>query len=126
MANEARISSGREDQVILSGQKNIGDKLREMRLAMALETKFTKDQILEGYLNIVFFNRTAYGIEAAAQYFYSVPASKLNLPQAALLAGLVNSPSFYDPVANPENALQRRNQVLAAMLDQSKITQEAA
>ena len=104
MVNEALISAGREDQVVLSGQKSMGDKLREMRLAMALEKKFTKDQILEGYLNIVFFNRTAYGIEAAAQYFYSVPASKLNLPQSALLAGLVNSPSFYDPVANPKNS----------------------
>ncbi|WP_251045809.1 transglycosylase domain-containing protein [Arthrobacter sp. ISL-5] len=124
VANEAKISSGREDQVILSGQKNIGDKLREMRLAMALETKFTKDQILEGYLNIVFFNRIAYGIEAAAQYFYSVPASKLNLPQAALLAGLVNSPSFYDPVTNTENSIARRNQVLDAMLDQRKISQK--
>ena len=124
VANEARISSGREDQVILSGQKNIGDKLREMRLAMALETKFTKDQILEGYLNIVFFNRTAYGIEAAAQYFYSVPASKLNLPQAALLAGLINSPSYYDPVANPKNSVARRNQVLDAMLEQQMISRK--
>ncbi|KRE64213.1 glycosyl transferase [Arthrobacter sp. Soil736] len=124
VANEAKISSGREDQVILSGQKNIGDKLREMRLAMALEKKFTKDQILEGYLNIVFFSRTAYGIEAAAQYFYSVPASKLNLPQAALLAGLVNSPSFYDPVTQPANSVQRRNQVLDAMLKQGKISQK--
>lgn len=124
VANEARISSGREDQVILSGQKNIGDKLREMRLAMALEKKFTKDQILEGYLNIVFFNRTAYGIEAAAQYFYSVPASKLNLPQAALLAGLINSPSYYDPVANPKNSIVRRNQVLDAMLEQGMISRK--
>lgn len=124
VANEARISSGREDQVILSGQKNIGDKLREMRLAMALEKKFTKDQILEGYLNIVFFNRTAYGIEAAARYFYSVPASKLTLPQAALLAGLINSPSYYDPVANPKNSIARRNQVLDAMLERGMINRK--
>ncbi|MBT2553162.1 transglycosylase domain-containing protein [Arthrobacter sp. ISL-5] len=124
VANEALISAGREEQVVLSGQKSMGDKLREMRLAMALEKKFTKDQILEGYLNIVFFHRTAYGIEAAAQYFYSVPASKLTLPQAALLAGLVNSPSFYDPVANPKNSIARRNQVLAAMLSQGKITKK--
>jgi membrane peptidoglycan carboxypeptidase len=122
VANESKISAGREEQVILSGQKNIGDKLREMRLAMALEQKYTKDQILEGYLNIVFFNRSAYGIEAAARHFYSVPASKLTLPQAALLAGLVNSPSFYDPVTNPKNSLARRDQVLQAMLDQGKIT----
>ena len=124
VANEARISAGREEQVILSGQKNIGDKLREMRLAIELEKKFTKERILEGYLNIVFFNRNAYGIEAAAQYYYSIPASKLNLPQAALLAGLVNSPSVYDPVTSPENSIQRRNQVLGAMLEQGKITQK--
>ncbi|WP_230119506.1 transglycosylase domain-containing protein [Arthrobacter sp. Bi83] len=124
VANESKISAGREDQVILSGQKNMGDKLREMRLAIALEKKYTKDQILEGYLNIVFFNRNAYGIEAAAQYFFSVPASKLTLPQAALLAGLVNSPSVYDPVTNPKNSIQRRNQVLDAMLEQDKITKK--
>ena len=76
VANESLISAGREDQVVLSGQKSMGDKLREMRLAMALEKKYTKDQILEGYLNIVFFNRNAYGIEAAAQYFFSVPAKQ--------------------------------------------------
>lgn len=124
VANEAKITSGREDEVILSGEKTLGDKVREMKLAIELEKKFTKDQILEGYLNIVFFNRSAYGIEAAAQHFYSVPASKLNLPQAALLAGLVNSPSLYDPVTNPENSLKRRNLVLDAMLEQRKITKK--
>ena len=70
-----------------------------MKLAIELEKKFTKDQILEGYLNIVFFNRDAYGIEAAARHFFSTSAKDLTLPQAALLAGLVNSPSFYDPSA---------------------------
>jgi membrane peptidoglycan carboxypeptidase len=124
IVNEAMISAGREDQVVLSGQKNMGDKLREMRLAIALEKKYTKDQILEGYLNIVFFNRSAYGIEAAAQYYFSIPASKLSLPQSALLAGLVNSPSFYDPVANPKNAIQRRNQVLDSMLAEGMITKK--
>jgi membrane peptidoglycan carboxypeptidase len=124
VANESKITSGREDEVVLSGQKTMGDKVREMKLAIELEKKFTKDQILEGYLNIVFFSRSAYGIEAAAQRFYSVPASKLSLPQAALLAGLVNSPSFYDPVTNPENSRNRRNQVLDAMLAQDKITKK--
>ncbi len=124
VANEAKITSGREDEVVLSGDKTIGDKVREMKLAIELEKKFTKDQILEGYLNIVFFNRSAYGIEAAAQHFYSVSASKLSLPQAAMLAGLVNSPSLYDPVTNPENALKRRNLVLDAMLEQRKITKK--
>jgi membrane peptidoglycan carboxypeptidase len=121
--NESLLSADRGDLVILSGQKSIGDKLREMKLAIELEKKFTKDQILEGYLNIVFFNRDAYGIEAAARYFFSTSAKDLTLPQAALLAGLVNSPSFYNPTVHPENSLQRRNQVLDSMLKQGKITQ---
>jgi membrane peptidoglycan carboxypeptidase len=123
VVNESLLSSDRSEQVILSGQKNVGDKLREMKLAIELEKKFTKDQILEGYLNIVFFNRDAYGIEAAARHFFSTSAKDLTLPQAALLAGLVNSPSFYDPAAHPENSLLRRNQVLGSMLKQGKITQ---
>ena len=121
--NESLLSANRSDQVILSGQKSIGDKVRELKLALELEKKFTKDQILEGYLNIVFFNRDAYGIEAAARHFFSTTAKDLTLPQAALLAGLVNSPSFYDPTAYPENSIKRRNQVLAKMLSDGKILQ---
>ena len=101
------LSADRPDEVILSGQKDMGDKLREMKLAIELEKKYSKDQILEGYLNIVFFNRDAYGIEAASRYFFSTTAKDLTLPQAALLAGLVNSPSFYDPAVNPENVAAR-------------------
>ncbi|MGY2746301.1 transglycosylase domain-containing protein [Pseudarthrobacter sp. O4] len=121
--NESLLSADRGDQVILSGQKSIGDKVREMKLAIELEKKYTKEQILEGYLNIVFFNRDAYGIEAAARHFFSTTAKDLTLPQAALLAGLVNSPSFYDPAVHPENSIQRRNQVLDNMLSQGKIPQ---
>ncbi|MET4136688.1 transglycosylase domain-containing protein [Pseudarthrobacter sp. PvP090] len=121
--NESLVSAERTDQVILSGQKSIGDKVREMKLALELEKKFTKDQILEGYLNIVFFNRDAYGVEAAARHFFSTSAKDLTLPQAALLAGLVNSPSFYDPAVNPDNAVKRRNQVLDKMLSDGKILQ---
>jgi membrane peptidoglycan carboxypeptidase len=121
--NEARLSQDRPDEVILSGQKDVGDKLREMKLALELEKKFSKEQILEGYLNIVFFNSDAYGVEAAAKYFFSTTAKDLTLPQAALLAGLVNSPTFYNPAINPENSLTRRNQVLGEMLRLRKITQ---
>lgn len=122
--NEAYLSQDKRDEVILSGQKSVGDKLREMKLAIALEKRFSKDQILEGYLNIVFFNRDAYGIEAASQYFFSTSAKDLTLPQAALLAGLVNSPSFYNPAVNPDKSIVRRNQVLSEMLATKKITQE--
>lgn len=123
VVNESLLSADRGDQVILSGQKSVGDKVREMKLAIELEKKYTKDQILEGYLNIVFFNRDAYGIEAAARHFFSTTAKDLTLPQAALLAGLVNSPTFYDPAVHPDNSIKRRNQVLEAMLRQGKISQ---
>jgi membrane peptidoglycan carboxypeptidase len=93
-----------------------------MKLAIALEKKFTKEEILEGYLNIVFFNRDAYGIEAASKFFFSTTAKDLTLPQAALLAGLVNSPSAFDPISNPESAKVRRDLVLNVMLGQGKIT----
>ncbi len=103
--NSSLEAEGKGDEVLLNGvNKGVGDKLREMKLAIALEKKFTKEEILEGYLNIVFFNRDAYGIEAASQFFFSTTAKDLTLPQAALLAGVVNSPSFYDPISNPENA----------------------
>jgi membrane peptidoglycan carboxypeptidase len=122
--NSSLEAEGKGDQVLLNGvNKGVGDKLREMKLAIALEKKFTKEQILEGYLNIVFFNRDAYGIEAASKFFFSTTAKDLTLPQAALLAGVVNSPSFYDPINNPENAKNRRDLVLSSMLSQSKITQ---
>ncbi|MDZ4091275.1 MAG: transglycosylase domain-containing protein [Arthrobacter sp.] len=120
--NESLVSADKGDRIVLNGQKNVGDKVREMRLALELEKKFTKDQILEGYLNIVFFSRDAYGIEAASRHFFSTTAKDLTLPQAALLAGLVKSPSFYNPAINPENAIQRRNHVLDAMLDLGRIS----
>ncbi|WP_051082222.1 transglycosylase domain-containing protein [Arthrobacter sp. 131MFCol6.1] len=121
--NDSLVSADRGDQIVLNGQKSMADKIREMRLAVELEKKYTKDQILEGYLNIVFFARDAYGIEAASRYFFNTTAKDLTLPQAALLAGLVNSPSFYNPDVHPENAVQRRNQVLARMLSYGAITQ---
>ncbi len=122
--NANLAAEGNEDQIKLNGvNKGVGDKLREMKLAIALEKEFSKEQILEGYLNIVFFNRDAYGIEAASKFFFSTSAKDLTLPQAALLAGLVNSPSAFDPINNPESSKQRRDLVLGLMLDQGKITQ---
>ncbi|HKU29312.1 MAG TPA: transglycosylase domain-containing protein [Arthrobacter sp.] len=120
--NESLVSQDKAADVKLNGvNKGVGDKLREMKLAIALEKKYSKQQILEGYLNIVFFNKDAYGIEAASRFFFSTTAKDLTLPQAALLAGVVNSPSYYDPIANPDHAKQRRDLVLGLMLDQGKI-----
>ncbi|MGZ4661068.1 MAG: transglycosylase domain-containing protein [Arthrobacter sp.] len=120
--NASLEAEGKSEDVKLNGvNKGVGDKLREMKLSIALEKKFTKEQILEGYLNIVFFNRDAYGIEAASKFFFSTTAKDLTLPQAALLAGVVNSPSYYDPINHPDNAKVRRDLVLSAMLNQGKI-----
>ncbi|MGN7236129.1 transglycosylase domain-containing protein, partial [Micrococcus luteus] len=122
--NANLAAAGEEDQIKLNGvNKGVGDKLREMKLSIALEKEFTKDQILEGYLNIVFFSNNAYGIESAARYFFSTSAKDLTLPQAALLAGVVNSPTLYNPATNPDKSIVRRNQVLSEMLRLKKITQ---
>ncbi|MDQ4490846.1 transglycosylase domain-containing protein [Sinomonas sp. ASV486] len=121
---ENLLAQGQDPTVVLNGQKSIGDKLREMKLSIALEKKNSKDDILAGYLNIVFFNTHAYGIQAASQYFFSVNAKDLTLPQAALLAGVVNGPSVYDPTARPGPSVERRNLVLDAMLKHGYISQK--
>jgi membrane peptidoglycan carboxypeptidase len=90
-------------------------KLKELRLAVAMEKRYTKDQILERYLNIAYFGDGAYGIEAAARHYFGKSAATLTLPQAALLAGIVRYPNAYDPIANPERATERRDTVLARM-----------
>jgi membrane peptidoglycan carboxypeptidase len=96
-------------------EESVGRKLREARYALALEEKYSKDEILTRYLNIVYFGEGAYGIQSAAQRYFSVNAADLTLPQAAMLAGLVQSPSGDDPIANPDNATKRRDEVLRRM-----------
>ncbi len=108
----------------MSGSKTIGDKLREAKLAIAVEKKMSKDEILAGYLNLVPFTGSVFGIQAASKYFFNVDAKDLTVAQSALLAGVVNGPSYYSPEANPERALERRNLVIASMLKYDKITQE--
>ena len=98
-------------------------KVKELRLAITVEQQLTKDQILERYLNIVYFDQQTYGVQAASLRYFGVPASKLTLAQAALIAGMVHSPSADDPVLHPAAARNRRNVVLADMLAQKMITQ---
>ena len=93
----------------------LGRKVREARYAIALERRLTKQQILDRYLNIVYFGQGAYGIEAAAERYFGVHARDLDAAQSALLAGLVQSPSAYDPVRAPQAATARRNLVLSRM-----------
>ncbi len=96
-------------------QRTLGRKLREACLAGKLFQRMTRKQILSAYLNEVFYGRHAFGAEAAAQTYFSKSATKLTLPQAALLAGLPQAPTTYDPLVNPRLARIRRNQVLSAM-----------
>jgi membrane peptidoglycan carboxypeptidase len=96
-------------------EQSVGRKLREARLALSLEQRWTKDEILTRYLNIVYFGAGAYGVQAAAQRYFGVHAADLTLDQAATLAGLVRTPGADNPFDNPEGARERRNQVLARM-----------
>ena len=95
--------------------KNYTRKIQELKYAVTLEKTLTKNQILQGYLNLVYYGGQAYGVEAAARHFFGVKASQLNLPQAATLAGLVQLPSQTDPIRSPARALARRNVVLDRM-----------
>jgi membrane peptidoglycan carboxypeptidase len=97
-------------------------KLRELRLAVGLEQQLTKDEILEGYLNIAYYGAGAHGVEAAARRYFSTSAADLTLPQAALLAGIIQQPVAYDPTRNPERAQARRDVVLRRMADLEFIT----
>ncbi|MET0695295.1 MAG: transglycosylase domain-containing protein, partial [Propionibacteriaceae bacterium] len=97
-------------------------KIRELRYAIAMEKKFTKDQILEKYLNIAYYGQGAYGVEAAARHYYSTKASKLTLPQAAMLAGLVQNPDANNPVRNKNAATERRDVVINRMVELNLVT----
>jgi len=109
-------------QIYIVKQHTFDRKLREAILAVQLEDRFTKDEILTAYLNTVFYGNNAYGVEAAAQTYFAKSAKDLTLPQAALLSGLPQLPSTYDPYHNPEAALKRRAQVLKAMRETGDIT----
>ena len=115
---------GDAEQVSAATEQTTERKLREIKYALALEKTQSKDEILTGYLNIAPFGPITYGVEAASQRYFSKSASELNYLEAALLAGLVQSPVQYDPLTHPEAAQERRDTVLATMLDQSVITQE--
>lgn len=121
---EAAVTNKDEAGAQAALDKNYARKLQEVRMAVALEKKKSKDDILQGYLNIALFGNGVYGVEAASQYFFGgTPAARLTIPQAALLAGLVQSPTRYNPIDHPQAATNRRNVVLARMLQLGAISQ---
>ncbi|MER6560739.1 transglycosylase domain-containing protein [Streptomyces sp. NPDC001027] len=113
-------------KVAQATQQTIGRKIKELKYAIQLEEELTKKKILENYLNITFFGQQAYGVEAASQRYFSTHAKSLTLPQAALLAGIVQSPSRYDPVNDEAEATKRRNTVLKRMAEVGDISEAQA
>jgi len=108
----------------VGNRRTMTRKFKEAVVSVKLERKWSKDQILEAYLNTIYFGRGAYGIDAAARAYYGVPASRLTLPQAALIAAVIRAPERLDPVKQPEAALRNRNRVLKAMRAEGMITKE--
>jgi penicillin-binding protein 1A len=102
--------------------RTISRKLKEAALAWQLEQRWKKPRILTAYLNTIYFGNGAYGIQRAAQTYFDTSASRLTLPQAALLAGIPADPTRFDPVTNPKTAKARRLEVLKAMLSQKEIS----
>lgn len=101
---------------LLSNEKTFLRKLKEILLALQIERRFSKDQILEFYLNKIYMGQRAYGVAAAAQAYYGKSLGELDLHQQAMIAGLPKAPSIYNPIANANRALERRNYVLRRML----------
>jgi membrane peptidoglycan carboxypeptidase len=109
-----------------SGAEGYQRKIRELRYAIALEKRFSKDQILERYLNIAYYGEGAYGVEAASRHYYQKSAKDLDLAEAAMLAGLVQNPDANNPVDNTGAAADRRDVVLNRMADLKIITAKQA
>ncbi len=132
LAND--IAAGRAEQggstitqqlarnLFLTHEKTLTRKIKEAVLAIRIEQTYTKDEILEMYLNQIYFGEGAYGLDAAAKVFYGKQVGDLSLPDCALIAGLPRNPRDYSPRREPERALKRRNLVLAAMLDNKRIS----
>lgn len=115
---QATTAAQRESAI----NQDLHRKIQDAKCAIDLEKRYSKKQILDDYLNIAFFGENSYGIQTAAQTYFRTSASKLTVPQGAMLVGLVQSPSELDPFANPQGARERRDQVLANMVSTGSLT----
>ncbi|NLU67860.1 transglycosylase domain-containing protein [Streptomyces sp. HNM0574] len=114
------------DKIAEATQQTIGRKIREVKYAIQVEQNLGKKKILENYLNITFFGQQAYGVEAAAQRYFSKSAKDLTLSESALLAGIVQSPTRFDPVNSEQEATERRNTVLSRMASTGAVSSAKA
>jgi penicillin-binding protein 1A len=108
--------------LFLSPDRSFHRKIQEALLAVQIERRFTKPQIFTLYANQIYLGHGVYGFEAASQFYFSKPAKRLTIDEAALLAGLPKSPSYYSPITHPDHALKRRNLVINSMLEDGNIT----
>jgi membrane peptidoglycan carboxypeptidase len=111
-------------QQFLTPEQTVSRKIKELALAYELSQTYSKDQIMELYLNKSFYGSQSYGIEAASESYFRIPASKLDLAQAAMLAGLPQAPTEWNPVLHPDSAKLRQAEVLRAMVRSNFISQE--
>ena len=112
--------------IFLSHDRTLSRKLEELALAVRLEKNYTKDEILELYLNTIYFGHGAYGIKDAARIYFGKDVKDLNVSQCAMLAGLPQAPSVYDPITHPEEGIRRMAVVLTLMAQQEYISSEDA
>src|SRR5215470_10020770 len=112
--------------LFLSPDRSFHRKIQEALLAIQIERRFTKEQIFTLYANEIYLGHGVYGFEAASEYYFSKPARQLTLEEAALLAALPKSPTYYSPINHPEHALKRRNMVINSMLEDGKMTAQQA
>ena len=108
----------------LNNNKTIKRKLYELLIAMNIESKYSKDTILEGYLNTIYFDHGIYGIEDASLFYFGKSASELSISESAILASIPKGPSIYSPIKNPENNTSRKNLILKELLNDGKINEE--
>ncbi|MGQ0577209.1 MAG: penicillin-binding protein [Pseudonocardia sp.] len=120
------VAAQTEAERLKATEQTPARKLKEARIALQMERSLAKEEILTRYLNVVFWGNNVYGVQAAASTYFRSTPDKLTVPQAALLAGMVRSPSAFDPVARPDAARDRRNLVIAQMRDQEMITEAQA
>lgn len=123
---QIEAAQGDKEAVAKAQEQTLARKVRELRYAVAVEKKLSKDEILERYLNIAYYGAGAYGVEAASHRYFNTTAAKLTLPQAAMLAGLVQNPAATDPINHPQTAVNRRNVVLNRMVQLKRITKAQA
>nr|WP_295971754.1 PBP1A family penicillin-binding protein [uncultured Bacillus sp.] len=120
------ISQQYARNLFLKYEKTWGRKLNEAFYTIRLEMNYSKEEILEGYLNTIYYGYGAYGVQAASQFYFGKNASELSLAEASMLAGIPKGPGIYSPLASMEKAKQRQKTILASMAKNGEITKEAA